>query len=59
MVDQPDVPIPRLDPLASHEARIEFVRELKALVDAGDYFVSSEDIAWAVLAELAAIRLSE
>ena len=59
MVDQPEVPIPRLDPLASREARVEFVRELKALVDAGDYFVSSADIARAVLAELAAIHLSE
>ncbi|MFW2340713.1 MAG: flagellar biosynthesis anti-sigma factor FlgM [Acidimicrobiia bacterium] len=52
MVDQPDWQPARLDPLAPPEARAAYVRELKAMVEAGDYFVSVDDIARAILAEL-------
>jgi anti-sigma28 factor (negative regulator of flagellin synthesis) len=52
MVDQPDWQPARLDPLAPPEARAAYVRELKALVEAGDYFISVDDIARAILAEL-------
>ena len=53
MVDQPETETPRLDPMASPEARAEFVRNLKALMVAGSYEVPSDDIALAVLADLA------
>lgn len=43
---------PRLSPMARPEARLEFVRELKALVDAGSYFIDPEDIARAILAQM-------
>lgn len=43
---------PRLSPMAGQEARLEFVRELKALVDAGSYFIDPEDIARAILAQM-------
>lgn len=52
MVDQPDWQPARLDPLAPPEARAAYVRELKAMVEAGDYFISVDDIARAFLAEL-------
>lgn len=52
MVDQPDWQPARLDPLAPPEARAAYVRELKAMVEAGDYFISVDDIARAILAEL-------
>jgi anti-sigma28 factor (negative regulator of flagellin synthesis) len=52
MVDQPETETPRLDPMASPEARAEFVRNLKALVAAGSYEVSSDEIALAVLTDL-------
>ena len=38
--------------MAGQEARLEFVRELKALVDAGSYFIDPEDIAGAILAQM-------
>ena len=52
MVDQPDWQPAHLDPLAPPEARAAYVRELKAMVEAGDYFISVDDIARAILAEL-------
>ena len=48
----PEVETPRLSPMAGPEARVEFVRELKALVEAGTYFIDPEDIAGAILAHL-------
>jgi anti-sigma28 factor (negative regulator of flagellin synthesis) len=39
--------------MAGPEARVEFVRELKALVEAGTYFIDPEDIAGAILAQIA------
>lgn len=48
-----EVEIPRLSPMAAPEARLEFVRELKALVEAGSYFIDPEDIARAILAQIA------
>lgn len=50
---------PRLDPLTPQAARAEYVRQLKALVEAGDYSISAEEIAGAVLAELQDNRHSE
>jgi anti-sigma28 factor (negative regulator of flagellin synthesis) len=38
--------------MAGPEARVEFVRELKALVEAGTYFIDPEDIAGAILAQV-------
>ena len=52
MVDQPDGQPARLDPLAPPEARAACVRELKAMIEAGDYCISADDIARAILAEL-------
>ena len=49
----PEVETPRLSPMAGPEARVEFVRELKALVEAGTYFIDPEDIAGAILAQIA------
>jgi anti-sigma28 factor (negative regulator of flagellin synthesis) len=54
-----EVETPRLSPLAGPEARLEFVRELKALVDAGSYFIDPEDIARAILAQMVPKSLPE
>lgn len=47
-----EVETPRLSPMAGPETRVEFVRELKALVEAGTYFIDPEDIARAILAQI-------
>lgn len=55
----PEVETPRLSPMAGPEARVEFVRELKALVEAGTYFIDPEDIAGAILAQITLISRPE
>lgn len=59
MADPTEAETPRLSPMTPPEARAEFVRELKALVEAGEYFVSPDDIARAVLAQIAAFHRSQ
>ncbi len=59
MAGSSDEQTPRLDPMSSPEARAEFVRELRALVEAGEYFVPTDVIARAVLAQLIADSRSE
>lgn len=52
MADPTEEETPRLSPMTSPEGRAEYVRHLKARIDAGEYFVTPEDIARAVLAQI-------
>ncbi len=59
MAGSPEDQTPRLDPMSSPEARAEYIRELKALVEADEYHVPSDVIARALLAQLVAEMRSE
>ena len=59
MTEKSDAPIPRLDPMSSSETRAQFVLRLKAQIESGEYEVLADDIAGAVIIDLAQIRRSE